>query len=369
MSPLRSSLVVVGGLLLGGLTAQAKPKKPYTMIATGLVATPRAPRQIDGDGRVLGTSHKGRPAIWKGSGKLASIDLDGDVQPLGFDGQGGVFGLFKVGGIDHGFLLQEGKLRDLHETGGFRPMSANAKGQLVGFAPQSSDGNLHCALLDGAELKDLGALGKGQRLTEACIATDVNDAGQVVGYTDHQSDGQHRAFLWTEGKKTDLGTLGGAWSEALAVNARGEVVGNSVDASGQPRAFLWSKGRLRPIKGLVEAYGIDDAGRVVGVGLRKWEERRFAAVYERGAVRELAKLIPKTSLELTAARAINARGEIVVSVVEGEGEAAARRMALLRPNEAEDAPKGKAREKPGNQSERVARASARAAGKAAKRRR
>ena len=368
MSLVRSALVLVGGLVLGAPTAHAKPKKPYTMVQTGLVATPRAPRQLDGDGRLLGTSQKGKPSIWKGSGKPVAIEIDGDVQPLGFDGKGGVFGLFKVGGIDHGFLLEDGKVRDLHETAGFRPMSANAKGQLVGFAPQKSDGNLHCALLDGAGLKDLGALGKGQRLTEACIATDVNDAGQVVGYTDHQSDGAHRAFLWTDGNKVELGTLGGAWSEALAVNARGDVVGNSVDAGGQPRAFLWSKGKLRPIKGMIEAYGIDDAGRVVGVGLRKWEERRFAAIYERGAVRELAKAIPKTSLELTAARAINARGEIVVSVVEGEGESAAKKTAVLRPNEEEDAPKARGKEQGAGKSERVARASARAA-KATKRRR
>lgn len=367
MSLARSHVLVFGGLLLAAPAAQGRPKKPYAMVQTGLAATPRSARQIDGDGRVLGTSQKGRPAIWKGSGKPVALDLPGEVQPLGFDGKGGVFGLFKVGGVDHGFLLEDGKLRDLHETAGFRPMSANGKGQLVGFAPQSSDGNLHCALLSGAELQDLGALGKGQRLTEACIATDVNEKGQVVGYTDHQADGQHRAFLWAEGKKLELGTMGGAWSEALAINARGEVVGNSVDASGQPRAFLWSKGRLRPLKGLVEAYGIDDAGRVVGVGLRKWEERRFAAIYERGAVRELGKLIPKTTLELTAARAINGKGEIVVSVAEGEGEAATRRIALLRPSDDEAEPGGKVKDKA--PSERVARASARAAGKVAKRRR
>ena len=41
----------------------------------------------------------------------------------------------------------------------------------------------------------------------------------------------------------DLGTLGGTNSRAYALNARGQVVGESETVTGQSRAFLWEAGR------------------------------------------------------------------------------------------------------------------------------
>jgi probable HAF family extracellular repeat protein len=43
---------------------------------------------------------------------------------------------------------------------------------------------------------------------------------------------------------TDLGTLGGPFSTATAINAGGEVVGESTIASGQQHAFLWRNGLM-----------------------------------------------------------------------------------------------------------------------------
>ena len=39
----------------------------------------------------------------------------------------------------------------------------------------------------------------------------------------------------------DLGTLGGDMSEALAINDRGQVVGDSYTAEGEMHATLWTK--------------------------------------------------------------------------------------------------------------------------------
>ena len=40
----------------------------------------------------------------------------------------------------------------------------------------------------------------------------------------------------------DLGTLGGSYSYCLGINARGQVVGESVTAAGETHAFLWEAG-------------------------------------------------------------------------------------------------------------------------------
>jgi uncharacterized membrane protein len=60
---------------------------------------------------------------------------------------------------------------------------------------------------------------------------------------------------------TDLGALGGTWSEAVAINERGQVVGDP--------AFLWQSGRIRRLVPLAagadtNAIALNDRGQVVG---------------------------------------------------------------------------------------------------------
>jgi probable HAF family extracellular repeat protein len=63
----------------------------------------------------------------------------------------------------------------------------------------------------------------------------------VVGATETGGPADH-AFLWRDGTMLDLGTLGGEFSEAMEVNNRGVVVGNSETASGTLRPFVWYRG-------------------------------------------------------------------------------------------------------------------------------
>jgi probable HAF family extracellular repeat protein len=104
----------------------------------------------------------------------------------------------------------------------------------------------------------------------------INDAGQVAGYTNVAS-GEMHAFRWTPGGTTeDLGTLGGTFSRAEAINASGQVVGHSalpiVDSHSRTHAFLWTPGAGMRDLGIlgsdefIAAYGINDAGHVVGSG-------------------------------------------------------------------------------------------------------
>ena len=71
-------------------------------------------------------------------------------------------------------------------------------------------------------------------------AVAINADGQVVGNS-NTAGGQSHAFSWTEaGGMVDLGTLGGNYSEGNAVNAKGYVVGESSTADdAEFHATLW----------------------------------------------------------------------------------------------------------------------------------
>src|SRR5579871_3407416 len=73
-------------------------------------------------------------------------------------------------------------------------------------------------------ITDLGTLGG-----DSSWAAAVNAAGQVVGQST-TLDGNSHAFLYSDGTMTDLGTLGGTVSYARGINAAGQVVGGSYTA-------------------------------------------------------------------------------------------------------------------------------------------
>lgn len=129
-------------------------------------------------------------------------------------------------------------------------------------------------------LTDLGDLPGGANESSAY---SINSYGQVVGWS--STAGTTRAFLWspttpngTAGSMVDLGDLPGGTdqSAAFGMNALGQVVGFSKDASGN-RAFLWtptqpngSIGSMIDLGGLPggtnnhSARGINSLGQVVG---------------------------------------------------------------------------------------------------------
>ena len=98
----------------------------------------------------------------------------------------------------------------------------------------------------------------------------LNDRGQVVG---QYRDGRWRlrSFISAEGKVRDLGTLGGNETRVAAVNNRGHAVGTSTTSSGSEHAFLWKNGVITDLGSRAldgprrsAALAINDKGQVVG---------------------------------------------------------------------------------------------------------
>lgn len=70
-----------------------------------------------------------------------------------------------------------------------------------------------------------------------CVASDINNRAQVVGWC-LVDDWTAHAVLWEDGRPIDL-TPGGGASAALAINARGDIVGMTTAPNGEARATRW----------------------------------------------------------------------------------------------------------------------------------
>ena len=73
-------------------------------------------------------------------------------------------------------------------------------------------------------------------------ALDINDRAHVVGQSGTTA-GPNHGFLWQDGVMTDFGTLGGSDSRAVDINDRCMAVGMSLTASGGQHAVLWTSSR------------------------------------------------------------------------------------------------------------------------------
>ena len=74
----------------------------------------------------------------------------------------------------------------------------------------------------------------------ALAPSDINNEGQVVGVAFVPNGSNVETFLWHRGFVRGLGTLrGDAWSSGNAINDKGQIIGQSVDANNNGRGFIW----------------------------------------------------------------------------------------------------------------------------------
>ena len=258
---------------------------------------------------------------WISPGGLVSgLSENGEIDPLG--------GFPVV----HGVLWRNGKIIDLKTLQGGYESWANAvndQGQAVGFAsdaiddPNSLQGLItetRAFLWQSGVMQDIGTLGG----TDA-EALFINERGQIVGQsytadsipppTAHCSDTPLtlHAFLWEKGNMVDLGTLGGSCSFAYGFNSNGQVVGQATLAGDeQDHPYIWEHGKMKDLGALGGTYGyaswLNDLGEVVGAATNEGDQALLAFCWKDGAITNLG-VLPGNSCSVSDA--INGSGQVV----------------------------------------------------------
>ena len=254
------------------------------------------------------------------SGLIAGFAENGEIDPL-------VTGFPELRAV----LWKDGKIRDLGTLpeGGYESFATavNSSGLVAGLAtnttpdPDSMFGTgyqTHAFVWDKRKgMQDLGTLPGG---TDA-QALLVNERGQVAGQSYTSSTPNpvctftSGSFLWDkENGMVNLGDLGGSCTFAVGLNNRGQVVGFAYLTGDQfVRAFLW--GRATGIENLgtlggnyAVAYAINDSEDVVGASSLPDGGPIDAAIWRDGGIIDLGGLPGGCG---SAGFWINASGQVV----------------------------------------------------------
>jgi probable HAF family extracellular repeat protein len=151
-------------------------------------------------------------------------------------------------------------------------VSINRSGAVVGWSGPCSV-VAHAVLWQNGSVINLGNLGGSYSYGNV-----LNNRGQIVGYSYLPGNTAYHAFLWQNGTMSDLGTLpGDVNSQALGINDKGQVVGQSCNAS-SCRGFIWQNGSMTdlnqlipPNRNLYVYYGgdINNSGQIPGLGINR----------------------------------------------------------------------------------------------------
>jgi probable HAF family extracellular repeat protein len=151
-------------------------------------------------------------------------------------------------------------------------------------------------------------------------ARAINSRDQVVGSfsSDSEGHGNSHAFVWERGVLTDLGTVAGNFTEATGISDSGIVAGRAVaePGSGATVVFRWN-GRMTnlgcpPGSSSCGASAINESGDIVGEALVSPGGDRFAFVWREGTFYRLDEATEGTSgWHLEDAFSINDAGQIV----------------------------------------------------------
>lgn len=116
------------------------------------------------------------------------------------------------------------------------------------------------------------------------LALDISDSGVAAGYAAMSESGSS-ACIWEENIRRDIPMPRGITiSRAVAINARGDVVGAMGSSMADTVPFLWSHQHLIDLNDTIDprsgwslrvAADINDAGQIVGWGFRSHRHHAF----------------------------------------------------------------------------------------------
>lgn len=179
----------------------------------------------------------------------------------------------------------------------------NQAGAVVGSYPVG--GTTHGFINRGKGLVKLGALGS------ASGAVAVNDKGEVLGNWTG-ADGRNRGFIYSCGRQRDIGIVGGR-SIYYDINNAGYTVAtsyNNSDPSGflrAPNGSYTAIGHLPAAYPITQVYALNNRNQVAGKSgeLEFPEQPYHAFIWTRGKLRDLGGF----GLTPNSANAINDRGQ------------------------------------------------------------
>lgn len=271
---------------------------------------------INQNGQVtgFGTNRQGEyhAFLWS-SGVMSDLG----ISPSNFMSQaGGINNLGMIAGTQTGdsgtraFAWSAGAYTSLGGLG-TSASAINDAGQIAGLlTTQNSQG--HAFRMSGGSLQDLGTMPGGTWSS----AYGINNSGTVAGYGD-TAGSNFRGFVTdSAGRMTPLGTLGGNSSYAMAINDAGQVGGSASARSGYVHAVTWNNGSIVDLGtlggGNSFAYGINNASTVVGYSYLANSTDTHAFVYRDGILYDLNVLVPSLAgWTLLNAYGINDRGQVV----------------------------------------------------------
>lgn len=254
--------------LLAPLPSQAAPL--YTV--SFLPDAQFSPYAMNNAGQIVGTRGGAglRAVFYDGARQFLTLPDAESSLAYGINDAGAVTGVYLslTDSNAHAFVYRNGSLRDLGAgTAGF---GINASGDVVGVAQAAGGGNTGFLDRNGVRT-ELGNLGAGT----SAQALGINDRGQIVGNSTLGAETENaptHPFLYSDGALLDLGTLAGANdNSAVAINNAGQVVGYSEAADGSAHAFVYEGGVMRDLGGFGTAQmnirNINQHGRFVGTAI------------------------------------------------------------------------------------------------------
>lgn len=238
---------------------------------------------------------------------------DGQIQPLGAlynpamvnrrhgyseahgvndDGQVVGFSIIHRTSSAHAYLWQNGIMEDITpyfddgDLGGShsRAYAINNAGQIVGEYTKISNSTgtepSYAVLWQNGVMQGLGSLPGYPQST----ARAINEYAQIVGWSGTQDWSQ--AALWEDNMIRNLGALpGDESSRALAINDNGQITGwSGTPDQSTSRAVLWQCEQMLDLNvlipadsgwTLIEARGVNNAGRIVGLGIKNGDLRAY----------------------------------------------------------------------------------------------